>query len=99
MPPKKRRSPFPILLGIIAVGGLIWIFHDMLRGFDGEITAKRTSGAHVVLEVRDDGGRVVETRVPAAQGDEVSVGDRIHKDAFSRAIRFEKVVEVQVVED
>lgn len=99
MPPKKRTSPFPIVLGIIAVGGLIWIFHDMLRGFDGEITAKRSSGSHVLLEVREDGGRTIETRVPAAQGEEVSVGDRIHKDAFSRAIRFEKVVEVQIVED
>ena len=95
MASKKRNSPFHLLLGIVFVAGVIWITHDMVRGFDGTVTAKRSDGAHVMLSVRDASGSTFETRVPAAQGDDVQIGDRITKESFSRAIKFEKVVDAQ----
>jgi hypothetical protein len=97
---KKRKitAPGMALILLVVFGGVVWLMRDFASGWSGTVTGKRESGGAVLLEVRDASGKNFETRIPKVQGDEVEIGQQVTKQRFSRAIRFEKVVETTIVE-
>jgi hypothetical protein len=100
MAEKEKKAPptFGILLVVVIALGLLWAMRDTIKGIDGVVTAKRESGSHVILEVRDPAGGISSTRIPKAQADEIGVGEKIHKDRFSRKITFDVVRETTITD-
>jgi hypothetical protein len=95
---KKITGPGVALILAVAVVGLLWLMRDFASGWSGTVTGKREKGEAVMLQVREPSGKTIETRIPKAQADSVEIGQQVTKERFSRAIRFEKVVETTVVE-
>ncbi len=95
---KKKPPTFGIVLVAVIALGLAWAMRDTIKGIDGVVTAKRESGSHMILEVRDPAGGISSTRIPKAQADEIGIGVKVHKDRFSRKITFDVVRETTITD-
>jgi hypothetical protein len=95
---KKPPPTFAIVVVVVVMVGLAWTLRDFASAFSGTVTAKHDSGNLVTLTIREESGRTVETRVPKAQAVQVDIGEKVTKQRFSRAIRFERVEETTITE-